>query len=118
MPITDKDAQRAVTVRARQAAIAAGIDGLRKESDHLHREILTIEGLCEHSWTKPKRHAKHHKGYVIPAVRMGSDSQSETRVPPVTDVWHTRTCTVCGKTERSAGMRPGTPVPAFPGDRR
>lgn len=113
MAITDKDAQRAVEIRARQAEVESDVRKMRQELDHLYRELLTIEGPCDHSWTKPERRTKHHKGYVIPASYMGSDSRPETRVPPTTEVWHVRTCMVCGKTEKSTGTKPGKPVPSF-----
>lgn len=113
MPITDKEALRVIAVRVRRDEISAEISKLLAESDRLGNELVAITGRCTHAWTEPKRHEKRHSGYHIPASGGGSDHRPATDVSPRIDVWYTRTCKMCGKTEKTMDTKPGKPVPAF-----
>jgi len=81
--------------------------------EEMDRLIDGVQKACPHDWAKPERHSEHLRGYHIPAVMQGSDSTPSVDVPPPTEVWYTRTCRTCGKTERNEGTKPAGSVPVF-----
>ena len=73
----------------------------------LKYRIADIERDCNHNWGKTKNEIETTGGGYDPGDppgTMGVDRRTPTSYPIERTTWFVRTCTVCGKTEKSKGI--------------
>lgn len=94
------------------------LDKAQKTYNEASKALENAQARCCHNWSQPERKCDTRPGYTIPGDEpgtMGVDHRGEMYVPPETSVWWERTCTHCGKVEKTTQSRPtGDVVPVFP----
>lgn len=73
---------------------------LEEEVKLVKEEIQKTETRCPHRWFQQYT-PMEFAAYTIPAQELGSDSTPETYVPARSVPFWTRTCTECGKVEKT-----------------
>ena len=99
--------------------LATDIHDLENAERSLAEKRLELDALrrkCTHSWSKPERKTEYHKPYTIPGDpvgTMGVDRRPDCHVEAKTDVWWKRTCSQCGKVEKTTNTRSVGSEPVF-----
>lgn len=89
---------------------------LERELEHVKSQIINMESRCQHEWGEAVYDPVRHKAYTVPR-REGQGShppEPEFHVPAKEDPRWKRTCSKCGKVERTSQMREEKKVTKHP----